>query len=60
MTEVIILACLISAPEQCEDVILKVDARGGAENCQWVGQLTVVEWAGQHPEYQIKGWKCVG
>lgn len=58
MIDLIILACLVSAPDQCRSYTAGQGKTLHA--CQAQAMLTAARWAGDHPAYEIKRIICAG
>jgi hypothetical protein len=57
MIELIFVACLVSAPEQCENKALQfTDITPMA--CMMGAQPQLAQWANQHPKWRVASWKC--
>ncbi len=57
MIELLFVACLASAPDQCENKALQFsDITPRA--CMMGAQPQLAQWSNQHPKWIIKGWKC--
>lgn len=50
----LVLAC--SAPDYCG--LIKI-AEMPPQECAVHGQMAAAEWAGEHPDLEIKGYRCV-
>ena len=58
MLVVVLSGCLISHPEQCRDFNIEVDFQMPAKYCTMAAQPVVAQWAGEHPQWEVKSWKC--
>ena len=58
MLSIILSACLIANPKQCQDFKIQVDFQMPAKYCPVRAQPVVAQWAGDHPQWQIERWKC--
>jgi len=58
MLSVILLACLIANPEQCRDFKIQVDFKMPTKYCTVAAQPVHAGWAREHPQWQIKRWRC--
>jgi hypothetical protein len=58
MLSVIVSACLIADPNQCRDFKIQVDFQMPAKYCTAAAAPVCAQWAGEHPQWQIKRWKC--
>lgn len=60
MIELIVLACLISDPNQCQSLALKYahDATSMRE-CAMGGQIETARWSGDHPDWRVMKMSCV-
>ena len=70
MIELVVAVCLIDQPSQCKDVYLNFESPGMSEGtmsqgasvtpqqCMMNGQMEMAKWIGEHPNWQIKKWRC--
>jgi len=71
MIELVVAVCLIDQPSQCKDVYLNFEGPGISEGanisqgasvtpqqCMMNGQMEMAKWIGEHPNWQIKKWRC--
>ncbi len=58
MLSVILSACLIADPNECRDFKIPVDFRMPAKYCTAAAAPVCARWASEHPQWQIKRWKC--
>lgn len=58
MYELIFVACLIAQPARCEEFSLPFAEPMGAMQCMWQGQLRLVEWAADRPDWVVRRWTC--
>ena len=49
---------MIADPGQCRDFKVQTDFKMPTKYCTMAAQPVVAQWAGDHPQWQIKGWKC--
>lgn len=57
MIELLFVACLSTAPDECrEQSLLYTDVTPMA--CMMGAQPQLAEWTNQHPGYTIERWKC--
>ncbi|HRO16230.1 MAG TPA: hypothetical protein PLL33_14570 [Paracoccus sp. (in: a-proteobacteria)] len=58
MIELLISACLATAPE-CREFSLLLDAREvSLMTCRLTGQFVIAPWQQDHPEWTVQGWTC--
>ena len=58
MYELLIIACLMSAPTTCEEFILPFDRPIGMRGCMFEAQFRLVRWQEDWPDWMIKRWRC--
>lgn len=59
MIEIVFAACMIDQPSRCRDFHLNFDAQQvSAQQCMMGGQVAMAQWAGEHPNWAIKNWRC--
>ena len=57
MIELVFVACLLSAPERCEEkALLFADVTPMA--CMMGAQPQLAQWAETHPKWSIARWSC--
>jgi hypothetical protein len=58
MIELVLLACLQGEPRRCEEFHLSPLQPLGMQQCLTEGQLRLVSWSAEHPDWTIKRWTC--
>jgi len=58
MLSIILSACLVSDPQQCRDFKIPLDVNMDAQHCTMAAPPYFAKWAEEHPQWQIKRWKC--
>lgn len=58
MYELIVVACLIAQPARCEAFQLPFEQPMGMMQCMVQGQLHLVEWLADRPEWRVERWTC--
>lgn len=59
MIELVLAVCMIDQPTQCKDVNLNFEADSVTpQQCMMYGQAEMAKWVEEHPNYQIKKWRC--
>lgn len=59
MFELIISVCMISEPQSCKDVHLTYAGElTSPYQCMRFGQPEMAKWAGSHPKWSIRKWRC--
>jgi hypothetical protein len=58
MIELVFTACLIAAPEACEERTLSFVAEPSPVTCLIQAPPTLAEWVHEHPAYTIAAWRC--
>ena len=57
MVELLFVACLATAPEDCrERSLLFSDI--SPMTCMMGAQPELAKWANEHPKYAVKSWRC--
>ena len=57
MIELLFVACLSTAPDQCEErSMIFTDAPPMA--CMMGAQPELAKWTETHPAFRVTGWKC--
>jgi len=57
MVELLFIACLSSAPDECRERSL-VFTDVTPMTCMMGAQPELAKWAEAHPKFTIKSWKC--
>lgn len=57
MPELFLIVCLTTAAEKCEAVSIPLETTGMMA-CMQEGQLQMVAWKEEHPEYVVRSWSC--
>ena len=58
MLSIILSGCLIAHPEQCRDFKIQTDFQMPTKYCTMAAQPVVAQWSADHPQWEIKSWKC--
>jgi hypothetical protein len=58
MVELLLLACLLKNPLHCEEFQIPFLEPMGIAQCVYQGQLHMVQWATEHPEWVVRRWSC--
>lgn len=58
MFELIVIACLVTEPEKCERFHLPFQQPMGIMECMREGQLHIVSWVDEHPDWRVQRWTC--
>ena len=58
MIAIVISACLIGNPNVCKDYRVPLAAHIDAKRCLFQAQPHLPKWAEQHPNWEIKSWRC--
>ena len=56
MTSLVLLACLTSAPQTCEEH--RLSFAGNLVQCSLFGQQTLAQWAAEHPKWVVRRYRC--
>ncbi len=56
----VVIACLLSAPEDCRDHRLQLTISGrDAGQCMYSSPPRIARWQVMHPKWRVKSWRCV-
>lgn len=58
MLAIILQACLISSPAQCEEHKIPIMSGGTTHRCAMLAPVRFARWADSHPDWQIRKWRC--
>ncbi len=58
MIAIVISACLVTNPGVCRDYRVPLAVEVYANRCVFEAQPHFAAWAAQHPNWQIKSWRC--
>ncbi|MEM7505203.1 MAG: hypothetical protein AAF415_00545 [Pseudomonadota bacterium] len=57
--ELIVIACLLSAPQECQSHHLRLTLTGGDPGqCMYSSLPRVSRWQVMHPKWKVKSWHC--
>lgn len=55
----ILLACLLSTPDQCREEVLAVSIEEtGPHVCLVTAQAMIAAWLQTRPDYGVRSWRC--
>lgn len=58
MIELVFLACLRTAPESCQEKVVKFMPAPAAALCMVQAQPELASWSNAHPGHMIAKWRC--
>lgn len=58
MIELVFIACLKTAPDQCEEHALRFIANPSPVYCMIEAPPHLAIWSAEHPGLLVKNWKC--
>lgn len=58
MFQLVLIACLIAHPADCESFELQFQEPTGMMQCVFQGQLRIVQWSETMPGWQVRRWRC--
>lgn len=58
MLSIILSACLVADPAQCREHNLPAQNIVDPTRCVLLAQPFVAQWAGEHPEWEVKKYAC--
>jgi hypothetical protein len=58
MIAIVISACLISSPSTCKEYRVPLAHDVDAKRCLYEAQPHLPRWSENHPDWQIKSWRC--
>lgn len=58
MIEIVFVACLIGAPDQCSERHMPPFIDISVMQCVMGAQTHLAQWAERNPEYRIVRWQC--
>lgn len=58
MLSIILSACLIAEPAHCRDFKIPLNVNMDLMRCAMAAPPHFAQWAEEHPQWQIKRWKC--
>jgi hypothetical protein len=57
--ELIVYACMLAAPEQCENHRVRITVQGGdPQLCVYASVREVAYWQQLHPKWKLVSWRC--
>ena len=58
MFELVFVACMIAAPDACEERSLVYLGRPDPFSCMVVAPQYLAAWVEEHPSFKIASWRC--
>jgi hypothetical protein len=58
MVELVILACLLKNPQQCDTFHIPFAPEMNLSQCVWRSTVHAAEWVAEHPSWQIRKLRC--
>ena len=58
MLSIVLSACLVANPGQCKDFKIPLDVDMDAMQCAMAAPPYFAQWVEEHPQWQIRRWKC--
>lgn len=58
MVEVVVLACLLTQPDRCEEFRIPFQDEMNVIQCVWESQLHAAHWSMEHPTWKLKRVTC--
>lgn len=58
LVDLIVLACTLANPNACHEYHVLFQSSGSLQSCMSQAQPYLAQWAGEHPAYQIRRWRC--
>lgn len=58
LIDLVLSVCLLSDPSNCKEEHLYFESRGTLTQCMMLSSPYVADWAGNHPDWKVKSWKC--
>ncbi|HXG78390.1 MAG TPA: hypothetical protein VNJ31_03495 [Methyloceanibacter sp.] len=59
MAELVVMVCLLTAPEQCSEHTVPGASTGDVVSCIKQGGDKANEWQEKNNQYFVIGWRCV-
>lgn len=58
MIELVLTACLLAAPDRCEQRYIETALPMSLFECMVTSQQHLVRWREQHPNWRVARWSC--
>jgi len=58
MTALVFVACLLAAPERCEEQSLLFVSPFNPVQCMIEAPREIAAWGDSHPEFRVTSWRC--
>jgi hypothetical protein len=58
MMELLVVVCLLAAPERCEERSIGLYPQMSAMACMRQGQPQIAVWTESHPGLRVSRWTC--
>ena len=58
MIELVLVFCMLNAPDRCMERREPLGQRAGAMECAMNAQAHAQQYVSSHPLYRLRGWRC--
>jgi hypothetical protein len=58
LIEIVFVACLVVAPERCEERVLPDYESATTLQCMMSAHAVIAEWTRSHPHLKVAQWRC--
>lgn len=58
MTALVFVACLLAAPDRCEEQSLLFVSPLNPVSCMMQAPREIAAWTATHPDFQVTSWRC--
>ncbi|MCQ0990115.1 hypothetical protein [Jiella marina] len=58
MIDLVLTVCMVANPANCKEERLSYQARATSAQCMMLSSPYVAAWAGDHPQWSVKRWRC--
>jgi hypothetical protein len=58
MIQIVMMVCRLTQPNMCEEQHIQFAWQGSLRRCAMEAQAYIAQWAGEHPQWEIKNFHC--
>jgi len=58
MIQIIMMVCKLAQPDMCEEQHIQFAWQGSVRQCTMAAQIYIAQWAGDHPLWTVKNFRC--
>lgn len=58
MIQIVMMVCRLAQPDMCEEQRLPFAGQETLQRCAMAAQIYIAQWAGEHPQWEIRNFRC--